>query len=58
MGTEKKGMPRNPTLERELNIGEILICESSNLLLVIPVVIGLVMLVRWFRGTAILGVGP
>jgi hypothetical protein len=30
-----------------MNIGEILIWESSNLLLMIPVVIGLVMLVRW-----------
>jgi hypothetical protein len=33
-----------------MNIGEILIWESSNLLLLIPVVIGLVMLTRWIRG--------
>jgi hypothetical protein len=33
-----------------MNIGEILIWESFNLLLLIPVVIGLVMLVRWIRG--------
>jgi hypothetical protein len=36
-----------------MNIGEILIWESSNLLLLIPVVIGLVMLVRWFQGKAV-----
>ena len=36
-----------------MNIGEILIWESSNLLLLIPVVIGLVMLVRWFQGRAV-----
>jgi hypothetical protein len=33
-----------------MNIGEILIWESSNLLLLIPVVIELVMLTRWIRG--------
>src|SRR5215510_9923214 len=33
-----------------MNIGEILIWESFNLLLLIPVIIGLVMLVRWIRG--------
>src|SRR5262245_10145987 len=33
-----------------MNIGEILIWESFNLLLLIPVAIGLVMLVRWIRG--------
>jgi hypothetical protein len=33
-----------------MNLGEIFIWESSNLLLLIPVVIGLVMLVRWFQG--------
>ena|SRR5262245_34221276 len=32
-----------------MNIGEILIWESTNALLLIPVVIGLVMLVRWMR---------
>lgn len=32
-----------------MNIGEILIWQSSNLLLLIPVVIGLVMLVRCCR---------
>jgi ABC-type Fe3+ transport system permease subunit len=36
-----------------MNIGEILIWESSNLLLLIPVVIGLVMLMRWFQGRAV-----
>jgi hypothetical protein len=36
-----------------MNIGEILIWESSNLLLLIPVVIGLVMLVRWLQGRAV-----
>jgi hypothetical protein len=35
-----------------MNIGEILIWESSNLLLLIPVVIGPVMLVRWLQGRA------
>ena len=33
-----------------MNIGEILIWESTNALLLIPVVVGLVMLVRWIRG--------
>ena len=33
-----------------MNIGEILIWESTNALLLIPVVIGLVMLIRWMRG--------
>jgi hypothetical protein len=33
-----------------VNIGEILIWESTNALLLIPVVIGLVMLTRWIRG--------
>ena len=33
-----------------MNIGEILIWESTNALLLIPVVIGLAMLVRWLRG--------
>src|SRR5215472_4878026 len=33
-----------------MSIGEILIWESTNALLLIPVVIGLVMLVRWIRG--------
>jgi hypothetical protein len=33
-----------------MNIGEILIWESTNALLLIPVVIGLVMLVRLIRG--------
>ena len=33
-----------------MNIGEILIWESTNGLLLIPVVIGLVMLTRWMRG--------
>lgn len=32
-----------------MSIGEILIWESTNALLLIPVVIGLVMLVRWLR---------
>jgi hypothetical protein len=32
-----------------MNIGEILIWESFNPLLLIPIVIGLVMLVRWFH---------
>jgi hypothetical protein len=36
-----------------VNIGEILIWESTNALLLIPVVIGLVMLVRWVRGRAV-----
>jgi hypothetical protein len=36
-----------------MNIGEILIWESSNLLLLIPVVIGLVMLVRLFQGRTV-----
>jgi hypothetical protein len=33
-----------------MNIGEILISEATNLLLLIPTVIGLVMLTRWFQG--------
>jgi len=33
-----------------MNIGEILIWESTNALLSIPLVIGVVMLVRWIRG--------
>jgi hypothetical protein len=36
-----------------MNIGEILIWESSNLLLLVPVVIGLVILMRWFQGRPI-----
>ena len=33
-----------------MNIGEILIWESTNVLLLIPVVIALVILTRWIRG--------
>ena len=33
-----------------MNIGQILIWESTNALLLIPVVIGLAMLLRWLRG--------
>jgi hypothetical protein len=33
-----------------MNLGEILIWESSSLLLLVPVVIGLVMMVRWLQG--------
>src|SRR5262245_5253282 len=33
-----------------MNIGEILVWESTNVLLLIPVVVGLVMLTRWIRG--------
>ena len=33
-----------------MNIGEILIWESTNALLLIPIVIELVMLIRWIRG--------
>ena len=33
-----------------MTIGEILIWEATNGLLLIPVVIGLVMLTRWIRG--------
>jgi hypothetical protein len=36
-----------------MNIDEILTWESSNILLLIPVVIGLVMLVRWLQGRAV-----
>jgi len=36
-----------------MSISEILIWESSNVLLLIPVVIALVMLVRWMRGRAV-----
>jgi hypothetical protein len=32
-----------------MSIGEILISEATNLLLLIPAVIGLVMLTGWFR---------
>jgi hypothetical protein len=33
-----------------MNIGEILIGEATNVLLLIPVVIALVILTRWIRG--------
>src|SRR5262245_51483093 len=33
-----------------MNIGEIFIWESTNALLLMPVVIGVVMLMRWIRG--------
>jgi len=33
-----------------MNIGEILVWESTNVLLLIPVVIALAMLTRWIRG--------
>lgn len=36
-----------------MNIGKILIWESFNLLLLIPAVIRLVMLERWFQGRAV-----
>ena len=36
-----------------MNIGEILIWEATNLLLLIPTAIGLVMLVRWFQGRVV-----
>src|SRR5215831_5183005 len=36
-----------------MNFGEILVWESTNVLLLIPVVIALVMLVRWIRGRPI-----
>jgi len=36
-----------------MNIGEVLIWESTNALLLIPIVIGLVMLTRWMRGRPI-----
>jgi hypothetical protein len=37
-----------------MNIGEILIWEATNGLLLIPVVIGVVMLTRWIRGRSVL----
>ena len=36
-----------------MSIGEILIWESTNVLLLIPVVIALVMLTRWIRGRTV-----
>ena len=36
-----------------MNIGKMLIWESTNALVLIPVVIGVVMLVRWMRGRPI-----
>ena len=36
-----------------MNIGEILVWESTNVLLLIPVVSALVMLARWIRGRPI-----
>ncbi len=36
-----------------MNIGEILIWEATNGLLLIPVVIALVMLTQWIRGRAV-----
>jgi hypothetical protein len=44
---KKKGMPRNPALERNEHRRNF---DSTNGLLLIPVVIGLVMLTRWIRG--------
>jgi hypothetical protein len=41
-----------------LNDGEILIWDSTNLLLLVNVVIGLVMLVRWLQGRACCGAVP
>jgi len=40
-----------------MNIGEILIWESSNLLLLIPAVIGLLVLTRWLKGRIVHGAG-
>jgi hypothetical protein len=37
-------------MDNPLMVAEILLWESTNALLLIPVVIGLVMLVRWVRG--------
>src|SRR5215467_3287056 len=42
-----------PYFPPAMNIGEILIWESTNALLLIPIVIGLVMLTRWMRGRPI-----
>jgi hypothetical protein len=36
-----------------MNVGEILVWEATNLLLLISAVIGLVMLVRWLQGRPI-----
>jgi hypothetical protein len=36
-----------------MNIGEIPIWESSNLLLLIPVMIGLVLLICWLQGRTV-----
>jgi hypothetical protein len=36
-----------------MNIGEIVIWESSNLLLLIPAVIGLLVLTRWLKGRTV-----
>jgi hypothetical protein len=36
-----------------MNLGDIIIWETTNLLLLIPVVLGLVMLTRWLRGQAV-----
>jgi hypothetical protein len=41
-----------------LNDGEILIWDSTNLLLLVNVVIGLVMLLRWLQGRACCGAVP
>jgi hypothetical protein len=37
-------------MDNPLMVADILIWESTNALMLIPVVIGLVMLVRWMRG--------
>src|SRR5262249_48399757 len=47
------GWALDPNFMPTMNIGEILIWESTNVLLLIPVVIALVMLVRWMRGRAV-----
>jgi hypothetical protein len=36
-----------------MNLGDIIIWETTNLLLLIPVVLGLVMLTRWVRGQTV-----
>jgi hypothetical protein len=47
---EKEGCYARSVMDNPLMVAEILIWESTNALLLIPLVIGLVMLVRWIRG--------
>jgi hypothetical protein len=46
----KEGGATGSVMDNPLMVADILIWQSTNALVLIPVVIGLVMLVRWMRG--------